>query len=681
MGTEGGTASATTATGGNTGNSFLPWHLVPTFKPGETDLDDYSRRMVFLSGIWPPEHLALLAPRAAMACEGSAFQKVIRIPTEKLKVQSDAGVKLLVQTLGGVSGKTTLETLYERFERALYTTVQKSDETHESYMARHEVQFEDLLTQGAKLEDIRAYVLLRNSGLSSEEKKKIIVDSEGKLSYQKVVSALRLLGSKFFQEVQSGGRPSQRSKTYEVNYIQDEIEEDTYLMADETMMSEHMDLADQVVDQLAHEGDEDAALMLQFEDSLIESVQNDPDLSILLTTYTEARRRLTERVKNRGFWPVNKKGKGKGYGGGGKSKGRFNRKPLALRIAESHCRKCLQKGHWKWECPNAPATASGSNSRTTTANAMTVIAENEVEDTSDIIEDFPMDGVQESRQKQNVCFSKHVENVCLVSTVEWGQKKSHIGNNIGHNTSDLHGPDRILCRLRSIARNDGKRGEPTQNHRADSLQTRVKTPLSMKSNHRVDDDKPRPVEMTRDNIPQSPTSESKPEVTEQVGEKHEPVLFASQGCCGIVDLGASQSVMGHHQAGEFLAELPEEVRRRVKEQKVSMTFRFGNNSTITSQKAILIPVGSVWLRIALVETKTPFLISNSVFRSLGAVIDTHNQVVHFEKLGCSVPLRLSERRLFTMSIADLIHHTEQVGRTKCVPSETGGREAGRFACH
>lgn len=500
MGTEGGTASTT---GGNTGSSFLPWHLVPSFKPGETDLDDYSRRMVFLSGIWPPEHLALLAPRAAMACEGSAFQKVIRIPTEKLKVQSDAGVKLLVQTLGGVWGKTTLETLYERFERALYTTVQKSDETHESYMARHEVQFEDLLTQGAKLEDIRAYVLLRNSGLSSEEKKKIIVDSEGKLSYAKVVSALRLLGSKFFQEVQSGGKPSQRNKTYEVNYIQEETEEDTYVMADETMMTDNMDLAEHVVDQLAQEGDEDAALMLQFEDSLIESVQNDPDLSILLTTYTEARRRLTERVKNRGFWPVSKKGKGKGFGGG-KSKGRFNRKPLAVRIAESHCRRCLQKGHWKWECPNAPASGNGSGStkRPTSANAMTVIAEHDMEDTSDIIEELPMDGVQETGKKSFVCFQQPVENLVFVSIGDWGQEKSHLGHNEDTKARHVHGPDRILNRLRRIAQYDGKKSDLQRGHETKTMQKSDKTPLSMKSSPWVGD-KPRPVEMTQNADPKA----------------------------------------------------------------------------------------------------------------------------------------------------------------------------------
>jgi hypothetical protein len=49
-----------------------------------------------------------------------------------LKVQTIDGIKLVVQTLGGVWGQSKLETKYERFERALYGTVQKSDETHSS---------------------------------------------------------------------------------------------------------------------------------------------------------------------------------------------------------------------------------------------------------------------------------------------------------------------------------------------------------------------------------------------------------------------------------------------------------------------------------------------------------------------------------------------------------------------
>ena len=52
------------------------------------------------------------------------------------------------------------------------------------------------------------------------------------------------------------------------------------------------------------------------------------------------------------------KAKGKVY----KWNGRF-RKPLSQRILESECRRCVQKGHWKAECPlNRSANSSGPGS-------------------------------------------------------------------------------------------------------------------------------------------------------------------------------------------------------------------------------------------------------------------------------------------------------------------------------
>ena len=132
----------------------MPWHLIPAFEPGETDLTEYTRRLEVLAGIWPSEHLSQLAPRAALQCKGSAFQKVVRISPEKLKVHNLSGVQLLVSTLGGAWGKTTLEDKYEKFERAIYGLSQRSDESNDSYMARHEIVFEDMISQGATLSDV-----------------------------------------------------------------------------------------------------------------------------------------------------------------------------------------------------------------------------------------------------------------------------------------------------------------------------------------------------------------------------------------------------------------------------------------------------------------------------------------------------------------------------------------------
>lgn len=286
------TGESTAAGSGGQGQSYLPWHLIPVFKPGTTDLTEYSRKIEFLAQVWPQEHLPALAPRAALLCEGSAFQKVIRLDASKLKTSDLTGVKLLVKTLGGVWGKTTLENKYEYFERIIYGTSQKNDETNESYLARHEVLFEDVINQGATIADMRAYILLRNSALGAEDKKKVIVESGGTLQYDKV-SAIRMLGSKFFQDVQ-GSKNTGRSKTYEVNF--QEVDEEVF--ASEEIYPDGWDGADgmeNTVDILLSEGDEDAAVVSQFEDVLLETIQNNEELASFMNTYVAwLRSRRTE---------------------------------------------------------------------------------------------------------------------------------------------------------------------------------------------------------------------------------------------------------------------------------------------------------------------------------------------------------------------------------------------------
>ena len=194
-------------------------------------MTEYARRLEFLAGIWPPEHLGQLAPRAALQCRGSAFQKVVRLKPEQLKVNSMEGIKLIITTLGGVWGKIVLEDTYSKFEKAIFGVSQRPDESNESYVARHEVLFEDLVAQGATLSDMRAYILLRNSTLTPDDKKRVIVEAQGNLKYDTVVSATRMLGAKFFYEVQ-GQQKNYKTKTYDVNYVQDFEEDCNY--ADES---------------------------------------------------------------------------------------------------------------------------------------------------------------------------------------------------------------------------------------------------------------------------------------------------------------------------------------------------------------------------------------------------------------------------------------------------------------
>ena len=108
----------------------------------------------------PCGHLSASHFGSLSLVEGSAFKKVSRLDTDNLKSADTSGVQLLVTRLGGSWGKTDLEERYEYFEKALYQTIQKLDESNDSYLARHDANFEELLAKSTTLEEVRAYVLL-----------------------------------------------------------------------------------------------------------------------------------------------------------------------------------------------------------------------------------------------------------------------------------------------------------------------------------------------------------------------------------------------------------------------------------------------------------------------------------------------------------------------------------------
>ena len=89
-------------------------------------MDEYVKRLGFLKELWPEEHLPLLAPRAALPIEGSAFQKVSRIDASKLR--SADGVRHIVEALGGQWGKSSTDEKYHFFEQALFQVAQRQDE-------------------------------------------------------------------------------------------------------------------------------------------------------------------------------------------------------------------------------------------------------------------------------------------------------------------------------------------------------------------------------------------------------------------------------------------------------------------------------------------------------------------------------------------------------------------------
>ena len=345
-GADGSLDGSSLPSGREAGTSLVPNQLailVPTFDPAKDDLLDYIKKVQLLMNMWPDDKWTELATRLILGTSGTAFQK-LQLCGSTITGNSKESIKKIIEILGGQWGQIPLERKYEVAERALYKCRQGSDESNDSYLARTDVMWQELLNRKLTLEDLQSYIVLRGASLSSEDKKRVILDSEAssdeRLTMARVNAAVRMLGAGFFHEVTTGKKAG-KLKTYDANaFITEDLDEPQTILAAEGLEGWN---EEDMVDTFVQEGDEDAILVTDFESAVTDSVQGDEELASAYTAYTDARKRLSDKMKSRGFWPLGQKGSGKSKGFKG-PKGKFqkghgsSRRSLQQRIMESRCR-------------------------------------------------------------------------------------------------------------------------------------------------------------------------------------------------------------------------------------------------------------------------------------------------------------------------------------------------------
>ena len=131
-------------------------------------------------------------------------------------------------------------------------------------------------------------------------------------------------------------------------------------------------------------------------------------------------------------------------------------------------------------------------------------------------------------------------------------------------------------------------------------------------------------------------------------------LFSTHDTWGIIDTGATKTVIGSEHVPSFLQGLLPEIRKQVRRCRCDVVFRFGNQGTLKSEHAIMVPVGGLGLKIAVVPGATPFLLSNTLLRALGAVVDTASNALVMPKHGTQVQLALSPKGLYLLDLNKLI---------------------------
>ena len=615
----GGGSTTTPSTDGGTISAQLAM-LVPSFEPGVDDVQVWTGKVELLMLTWPKEKLNELATRLILGCKGTLFLK-LQLHKDEIMVGDVKGIKRLVELVGGSWGQIPLEQKFELAEKALYRCNQRADETSDSYLQRCDVLWTELLARKVKLEELQAYILLRGSKLTPDDRKRIIVESGaeagGVLDIKKVSASIRMLGSGFFGEL-SGQKRDRQLKVYDQSaFVLDEIEEheaDTYAVFNE-------DIDEETIETLAAEHDEDASMIVQFEDAVMDTLQSDPELAAFFTSCQEARKRLNDRFKARGFWPVKKS-----FGKGGK-KGKVKSKTkqsLTHRIANSHCRLCGRRGHWKAECPDradAPKEASAAAAVVFPTSVVTV------DDVPTEIAHLPSSTDRSEAAR------------CTVHVACFGLDDSDNGD------KHIFGDQKRTWNSQRLAICTRRFSEGLRNRlRYDTHQTegaailRRAAPLKHQS---------QPTENI--NI--------HPETCES--------LFASSGTIGVVDLGASQSVIGSQQVPELLSQLPSHVQNKIKRTECHLVFRFGNHQTLTSRHAMLFPLKQGWFRVAVVDGNTPFLLSSKFLRdTIGAVIDTVEGTMWSKELQRNLIIELSPKNLFLLDINQLWEENDNKGSRK-----------------
>ena len=133
---------------------------------------------------------------------------------------------------------------------------------------------------------MQAFVMLRQSGLSAEDKKKILMMTNGQLELSKVDQAMRSLSTRVllgpggtkkkvypinFSEVEETAAPSDESRPMQSTYAA--IHED-----EDVLTTEHLEY-------LVSQGDEDAHVVQQFERDFEEMMQEIPNLQQALVSH------------------------------------------------------------------------------------------------------------------------------------------------------------------------------------------------------------------------------------------------------------------------------------------------------------------------------------------------------------------------------------------------------------
>lgn len=131
--------------------------------------------------------------------------------------------------------------------------------------------------------------------------------------------------------------------------------------------------------------------------------------------------------------------------------------------------------------------------------------------------------------------------------------------------------------------------------------------------------------------------------------------FSTFGAFGILDTGATKTVIGSQFVAAVLKSLKPSVRdEQVKRCPCQVTFRFGNHGTLESKHAMTVaPIGLLFLKIAIVPGLTAFFAFEYTFACNRGRSRHHSKKVYSPLLKKTIPIAMNEKGLYLIDLNDL----------------------------
>ena len=420
-------------------------------------------------------------------------------------------------------------------------------------------------------------------------------------------------------------------------------------------LDEEPDLDADFLDIMIAQSDQDALTIQSFENEFEEFLQETPELFEAFTTYMDARARLLEKRKTRGFWPVGasgtSKGKGKtafkGFKGKSKSKSRDS---LLQRIARSHCRRCGALGHWKAECPQRGSN-EGSTMKDAQSTASAHVAEHDIPVVTFYAEDQGDDVVSDQEEPEahpSVSCSDFNEGILTCVAEEDCYFQYNNNNSSMPQVSAHHMSSRGKDRIHRWSQHAHRLHSRMQKF-VSSAQPKICTssPASdvISVHHKL---------RSHDGMAQNESRRFNFDVSSEVF-----VVADQLASHAILDTGASRCIIGDKTFSRLCQVLPERLLKSIKNRPSQVKFRFGNNQTLTSMYQVLFPLKQapnsklLNLAVEVVPGYTPFLFSKRAFKLLGGILDTQTDSCQLSAINTQVKLALSPTGLYLLNITDI----------------------------